>query len=402
MGPAATEWWQLTDEQLAATLADQEEVIRCAQAQQAAALAELHSRGIAAALGYGSWKTFQVDLLRISPQEADRRLHRALALHPRTDGTITLPPRAPATAEAAASGVIGGEHVDEIIKTLDAFPDVVPDAEVSGYEQALVQLAKRADPHTVARLGRRVRALIEQDYGEPDHDDDPAAPSRELRVGWLRDGRLGIKGALDKETGLLLETLLSPHTKPRPAEDGQRDPRSAAERNADGFADLLEITQRAVDRPTEGGERPTVVVTMNLDNLIAQLTDAAQSGFATLNGEPITAEQARRIACDAKIVPAVLGSAGEVLDLGRTERLATREQRRALELRDKGCVKCGRKPKWCVAHHIFHWLDGGPTDVDNMCLLCTTCHRLVHHAGWQIRMVNRMPVVIPPDWIRRC
>ena len=121
-----------------------------------------------------------------------------------------------------------------------------------------------------------------------------------------------------------------------------------------------------------------------------------------MNGEPISVEQARRLACDAKIIPMVLGSQGEVLDLGRTQRLASPSQRRALEQRDKGCVKCGRPAKWCHAHHVIHWLDGGPTDVDNLCLLCSECHRLVHHAGWDIRMVNRIPQVIPPVWIRRC
>ncbi|MBO0759284.1 MAG: HNH endonuclease, partial [Bradyrhizobiaceae bacterium] len=74
-------------------------------------------------------------------------------------------------------------------------------------------------------------------------------------------------------------------------------------------------------------------------------------------------------------------------------------QRRALNLRDKGCIKCGRPPQWCQAHHIQHWIDGGPTNLDNLCLLCSECHRLVHHADWRIQTTkNGRPECVQPDW----
>ncbi len=121
----------------------------------------------------------------------------------------------------------------------------------------------------------------------------------------------------------------------------------------------------------------------------------------TLNWElPVTAEQARRLACDARLIPAVLGSTGEILDLGREVRTATRAQRRALAARDGGCIMCSRTVRWCQVHHINWWEHGGTTTLDNLCLLCTACHRLVHHAGWEVRMTtNGTPECLPPEWL---
>ncbi len=110
------------------------------------------------------------------------------------------------------------------------------------------------------------------------------------------------------------------------------------------------------------------------------------------------AAQARRIACDAKVVPVVMGGASEILDLGRTKRTVSVAQRKALHARDRGCAfpGCPRPPKWCDAHHVKHWADGGDTDLDNMVLLCRTHHSLIHHSLWSITMTGGVPVFIPP------
>lgn len=268
-----------------------------------------------------------------------------------------------------------------------------------GAEKALVVLAEQTDPHTVRKAGAHTVALFNPDGTEPTGD-DPAHPYRELRLGKRRDGRYGMTGILDPETGVLLETLLSPLAKPRPAANGERDPRTAPERRGDALAELLQRTHAAADVPFEAGHRPTVMVTMRLADITAR--HAARGGAgAKLNDLPISVESARRYACDAQIIPTVLGTQGEVLDLGRSERLATPAQRRALTMRDKGCIKCGRPPRWCQAHHLIHWLDGGRTDLDNLCLLCTECHRLIHHSEWRIEMIDHKPMLHPPPWIKR-
>lgn len=100
----------------------------------------------------------------------------------------------------------------------------------------------------------------------------------------------------------------------------------------------------------------------------------------TTGGHVLTPETVRRLACDAQVVPAVLGSNGEVLEQGRAERLFRPGQVRHLWLRDQGCTfpGCTRPASWADAHHLVHWVDGGPTDVGNAALLCQRHHTIVH------------------------
>ncbi len=119
-------------------------------------------------------------------------------------------------------------------------------------------------------------------------------------------------------------------------------------------------------------------------------------------GGAISATAARRIACCAGIQRVVLDPAGAVLDVGREYRSATAAQFAALIARDGGCAfpGCTRPAAWCIAHHITHWVDGGPTNVDNMVLLCTWHHTVVHHHGWSIELgTDRLPDFLPPPWV---
>ncbi|MGH3941259.1 MAG: HNH endonuclease signature motif containing protein [Pseudonocardiaceae bacterium] len=87
------------------------------------------------------------------------------------------------------------------------------------------------------------------------------------------------------------------------------------------------------------------------------------------------------------------------LDVGREQRLATPAQRAALAQRDRGCAfpGCGRPPRYCHAHHIVHWVDGGETKLTNLCLLCEYHHIIVHRQGWHIRLDGRgLPEFTPP------
>ena len=120
-------------------------------------------------------------------------------------------------------------------------------------------------------------------------------------------------------------------------------------------------------------------MTMDWDDL----TDRTGAG-TTLTGDLLAPETVRRMACDASIIPAVLGTKSELLDLGRTSRLATPKLLQALYLRDRGCTfpGCSRPPSWCDAHHVPHWCDGGPTDLTNMALLCPRHHTIVHQKGY--------------------
>ena len=88
----------------------------------------------------------------------------------------------------------------------------------------------------------------------------------------------------------------------------------------------------------------------------------------------------RRIACDAAVIPVILGGDGEILDQGRDQRLFTTAQVRALWVRDQHCTfdDCDAPATWCDAHHLMHWIDGGATDLHNAALLCPHHHTIVH------------------------
>jgi hypothetical protein len=112
-------------------------------------------------------------------------------------------------------------------------------------------------------------------------------------------------------------------------------------------------------------------------------------------------EHARRLACDASVIPAVLGTQSEPLDVGRATRTIPPAIRRALTIRDKGCVHpgCTKPPDWCDAHHVRSWLDGGPTALRNLVLLCGKHHRTVHHTEWKIVFLQGIPHLIAPPLI---
>jgi hypothetical protein len=108
-------------------------------------------------------------------------------------------------------------------------------------------------------------------------------------------------------------------------------------------------------------------------------------------GDPVTRETALRLCCDAEIGRVVVNGKSEILDLGHRTRVASAAQRRALAHRDRGCVfpGCHRKVEWTDAHHLQHWVEGGPTDLDNLCLLCRRHHVMVHEGRWKL---SRDPV----------
>jgi HNH endonuclease len=89
----------------------------------------------------------------------------------------------------------------------------------------------------------------------------------------------------------------------------------------------------------------------------------------------------------ATLLPPTLGGApSQPLEVGRTTRVVNPAQRNALVVRDGGCAfpACERPPGWCEAHHLVHWLHGGPTDLPNLALLCRAHHRAVHEGGWRL------------------
>ncbi|MBT2554631.1 DUF222 domain-containing protein [Arthrobacter sp. ISL-5] len=127
---------------------------------------------------------------------------------------------------------------------------------------------------------------------------------------------------------------------------------------------------------------------------------ATGTGTFTFTG-PVTPATIRKIACDADIIPVLLGSEGRILDIGRTTRIFPPHIRKAITARDQGCAfpNCTIPAPWCEAHHTTYWSHGGPTNTDNGTLLCTHHHHLIHKEQWQIRMQTGVPWFIPPPHI---
>jgi hypothetical protein len=135
--------------------------------------------------------------------------------------------------------------------------------------------------------------------------------------------------------------------------------------------------------PLHGGDATTVLVTIDLTTLQSDL-----AGVGLVGPEPIGAAAVRRLACTAEIIPVVLGGKSEVLDLGRSRRLYTRGQRKAMAVRDQHCRAegCTVPAAWCEAHHANQpWSKGGRTDLADGALLCSWHHHRAHDPRYDAR-----------------
>jgi hypothetical protein len=183
---------------------------------------------------------------------------------------------------------------------------------------------------------------------------------------------------MDEEGAQIIDTAVDALAKPSPdADTGEHDQRRPETRRADA---LLDLVIRAVSAP-EGIPRQaktTLMVTIDHD-ILAKL---ARGHGTTPAGEALTPETVRRLACDAQIIPMVLGTSGEILDQGKAARLFTPAQIRHLWLRDQHCTfpGCSKPAAWADAHHLIHWADGGDTSIWNAALLCRAHHTLVHRS----------------------
>ena len=213
-------------------------------------------------------------------------------------------------------------------------------------------------------------------------------------------GGVRLKGRGSLEDAATLRAALLPLTAPAPVVDPvtcreSPDPRDHGARLWDALV-ATAAHALATDLPPEShGARPRVTVTVPLETLRDQVGTAATDDGLELSGSAI-----RRLACDADVIPVVLGSHSEVLDVGRLQRLVTAALWRALIARDQRCAfpGCTRPPLMCHAHHIVHWADGGATSLDNLVLLCGHHHRLIHDSPWRVRIddQDRRPEFLPP------
>ncbi len=356
-------------------------------------VAHMNGQSVATELGYSNTVALMIHTLRISPKEAKTRLAQAEALFPTITPTGSIiEPALPDVAFALAAGDIGSEAVDVIRKTLKDLPDLEPE-KLALAESTMVAQAAEDDPNALARFGTRVRAIVDPD-GPPPPDPEPAQPARMLHTRARRDGGIDFRGHLPAEDAHLLHPVIRKGEQ-RPSDPA--DDRGPAERTADAFVETLRMAAQCPANPAKNGLRTPVAITISYQDLVKDLDERILIGPDTY----LTAREARRIACDSHLFPAVLGSKSEPLDIGVGAYVVPAHIRRALILRDGGCAfpSCGAPASVCDAHHVVHWSNHGPTKVDNLVLLCPHHHRLIHRSEWSIRMVNRSPQFIPPAYI---
>lgn len=385
--------WQSSDADLLAELGALETQLHSIWAQMLSVVAEIDSRGMASGLGYGTTVELVRAIARIPRSEARARIAAAADVLPgRGINGAPVEPKLPVTAAAVAEHAIGAADVAVIRSVLARIPPHLGPDTRSEVEAELARHARTLDAGQLAILGKRILAYLDQDGRRPH---DTPETRRSLRF-HDRDGGYELSGWLDREAAEILRSALSPLAAPRPTTETEVDLRTAAQRDADA---LVELADRALNDgalPTEGGERPQVVVTVSLPVLQGRI------GSAVLAlGGPINADIARRIACDAAVIPAVLGSRGEPLDVGRASRTVPAALRRAVILRDGGCAfpGCSAPARWCDIHHIVHWADNGSTCLENCVALCGRHHRLLHHSHWKIEMIDGIPEFYPPPWL---
>jgi len=361
---------------------------RSAHGSVLAVLAEARARGLESRAGYRSLAELVKHVVRVDTGEAKRWVAQASALFPSVTPTgVEVDAPLPLVAAAVADGVLSPAHLDVLVSAMASLP-----AEA---EQILVDVARSAEPTGVRAVAAGIRARIDQDGREPD-DREPVQPRNLLHLRTKVDGRVEFSGRFGPEEGELFRALISPLAKPHAPDAAGPDTRTLPERQGEALVDLLDLASRSQDLPTEAGERPHVTVTVDYHTLVVG------NGTATLGDTAvISASEARRIACTAGIIPAVLGERGEVLDIGRMSRRPSPHLRRALHVRDRGCAfpGCDRPPNWADVHHVIEWQHGGTTSLDNTVLLCRRHHVLVHSSQWEIRMVGGLPYFYPPAFM---
>lgn len=333
-----------------------------------------HADELAAGDGVGATSTaaWWATESRLTRAEAHRkvRLARSLATHD-------------LTRAALARGQVVEEQARVVMEAVDQLPaDLVDQGLRDQAEAALLEHAAHHDARGLKRLGARVLECLAPDVAEAhearvlEREERDAAAACRLAMSEDGHGRFHGRFTLPTVVGTMLQRQVEALIR---NQDDETRVQPLPSRRGQAFAQWIE--RYPVDRlPTSGGTAVTVVVTMTLETLLGGL---AAAGLDT--GARISAGEARRLACDAQIIPAVLGGKSEVLDLGRGRRLHNKAQRIALGLRDGGCSTqgCDRPAAWCEAHHEPPWSEGNGTSVAGGRLLCRRHHRLAHHPGYR-------------------
>lgn len=424
--PRPTAARELDDDALLAALADVEASGRRVDAARVALAAEVAERsrrelGVERLSARRGCRT-AAELVQRLTGASMRTVNQRVRLGAATRATVGLtggpvPPPFPAVARALEDGVLGVDAAAAVVQTLAPAARVAGTGPVLAAEAAIVAGAAAPAPEDPplldaddVRLQATVwRAVLDPDGAAPGEAD---VERRCLTLGAPHHGLVRVRGMLLPEVAAALERYADAWTNPRtaalpaPSPAGAEaeaavaieapDPRSRAQRLHDVLATALMVAARAADAPSVAGNAPTLVVTVRQEDLIAG------RGVAWSEGRPLGLAAARHVGCAGAVETVVTGRDGRLVGLGSRERCFTGQQRRAIAVRDGGCVipGCHVPVGWCEVHHVVpHATDPDGTHTDNGVLVCWFHHRTLDTSGWEIRMRDGTPEVRAPRWL---
>jgi hypothetical protein len=286
-------------------------------------------------------------------------------------------PALPQSVQAMEAGEIGFAHLMVMARTAQALKRSFTAAPFD--ERPVLAMARES---TVGRFYYDCQHLRHahdpQGYAA---DEVEAVEARTLEIKSGGHGLVSIKGFLDSAGAAVLRKALEPLAR----KAGRDDKRKRKRRLADALVQLA-----------TGGKPAQLQVTASIETLMGLAgAPAAEMEFSL----PISARTVERMACDCNVVRVLMGADSAVIDVGRSTRKISPGLRRGMKARDGGCrwPGCDRPAYWSEAHHLRHWVKGGPTELDNLVLLCYHHHRKVHEGGWQlVRCDDGGLMTIPP------
>ncbi|HYZ13252.1 MAG TPA: DUF222 domain-containing protein [Actinomycetota bacterium] len=371
----STDVFALSEEQLASDLDELEHATRVFEVERGRRVAELERRGTHARDGHLSLASWLASRHRVAPLTAAGHVRMARALE-----------AMPVAADALASGELSSSAITLLASAREEAPEQFARA-----EESLVAAARTLSVEELKDVVARWRH---------DHADEAEDDRQELYLSPTLVGRGKVFGDLNAETTQVMITALRAVQDTEVRSNDRTDARSPARRRADALGEICRQWLDSSDRPTVAGERPHVIVTIDVGSLGRRENGpgTARSAGARLGGRladvgAISAADALMWACDAQVSRVITDATLRPLDVGRTTRITPPWIRKALMVRDGGCAfpDCGRPPSWCDPHHVVHWTNGGPTALSNLVLLCRRHHRLIHHKRFSVQIVDGLP-----------
>ncbi|OZF16047.1 HNH endonuclease [Rhodococcoides fascians] len=443
-----TEIWQLSESELLADAADVSHKIQLLEARRIALVADIDTRVSREKLGFPGPAGWLSSTTLLSPSKANKIVALARGLK-----------NFPDIADAVNTGVMSVDHAALILTFAEAPPKNLPQEGRDIARSAMIAAA--TGPGARTDKIREAITKLEDTYGSdkpPPEDTDRNELFASKTLNGRLVAKMDFDAITGEKLLTALSPLTEPHpaadgtqddrspakrradafghildrylaSKDRPTEGGEKPhvnlhirlqdlqsqssqnnsditddetTRAAAESDNTDPADPVDIDTGnpirpdTADEPDPQGEpdRPAADRGAYRD----LFGDGTSVGWLPWMG-PLSRETSRQLACDCILTAIVMDENGNPLNLARTARTVTAKQKRALTARDHGCAfpGCGKPAAWTEGHHIWHWADGGPTDMDNLVLLCGFHHRLIHHSDWEVFIAaDNHPWFVPP------